>query len=163
MAETDTKTAGAKGADKEKTAAVQNAADQAKDQAELDALNDQIDAENHAQGLPSDSRTPHVRRAEVIRRIQARDKAARDALATEEVTVARGRTVFTEAGQTVPHKPGAVIKVTPEEALKLRQAGAIVTSDGAQMQDIGGPKTYQERGLLEGHAPGQGQEASKSK
>lgn len=101
-----------------------------------------------------------VRRAQIVARMKASAEAKRATEATEEVIIARGRSVYLSADQTQPFTGGQKIKVTPAEAASLRAAGHLVTADGALTEPVG-PKVYQEAGLLQGHAPGQGQPAAK--
>lgn len=127
-----------------------------RDQEDLAALEAQIAAENAAKGLGSGNASAAAQRASLIARMQRDAKAARDKEATVEVTVARGRSIFLNADQTVPFQGGAKIMVTPDEEVKLRQAGHLVNPDGAVIEPSG-PRVLQEAGLIQGHAAGQGQ------
>ena len=136
----------------------------AEDKAELEHLDDQIAQENAAQGRPEyTGREAQQRRAVIQKRLAERDARIYDESATESVVVARGRTIVAgPAHAQVEYTQGATLKVTPEEAVKLRASGHVLRDDGAIQQEAG-PRVYQEAGLLQGHAAGQGQGDSKSK
>lgn len=131
------------------------------DLADLEA--EQIAENDAARGGPSGlsgGATSAQTRAALVRRIQNRNKAQREKEATVEVTIARGREVYTEAGQTVPHKGGATIMVTPAEEATLRAAGHLVNPATGTVTEPTGPRVFQESGLIEGHGAGQGAKPS---
>lgn len=132
---------------------------EAEDAALLQAMEDEERAKN-AEGPGSDGSTPGSRAA-LAAKVAASNKAKRDKAATVEATIARGRTVFLEAGQTVPFSGGDKVMLTPEEHAKLSAAGHLLV-DGSVPEPVG-PKVYSEAGLLMGHAPNQGQVAESAK
>lgn len=95
-------------------------------------------------------------REAVTARLAEAAKARRAKQATETGVVARGRTVFTEAGQIEGHGPGSTIALTPEEKAKLTLSGHILTEDGAQLEAEAGPRAFSDTSLIQGHAKGQG-------
>jgi hypothetical protein len=127
-----------------------------------------VDAELAAENAARGTGTIHAeavgsaaaRRRILVARMKAEAEAVRAEQATEEVVVAHGRTIYLSADQTEPFTGGATIKVTPAEAVQLRQAGHLVSPQGEVEQPVG-PQVYREAGLLVGHAKGQGQPASK--
>ena len=130
--------------------------DEERDAEDLAIMEAEERAQNDAaRGTGMGSAAPQSREA-LVRRMQARAKAKRAKEATVEVTVARGRELFTEAGQTVPHVGGDKIMVTPEEESRLRAAGHLVNPETGTVTEPRGPRVFQESGLIEGHAAGQG-------
>lgn len=141
-------------------------AEDARDAADLAAVEAELAAENAAKGagtIQADSNaSAAVRRLQIVNRLKARNEAERAQNATVEVTVARGRSVYLTADQTVAHTGGAKIMVTPEEAASLRAGGHLVSDDGSVVEPVG-PKVYQEAGLIVGHAAGQTQGPASTK
>lgn len=118
----------------------------------------ELAAENAAKGTGTvaaeSAGSAAVRRRQIVARMKATADAQRAEQATVEVTVARGRSVFLTSDLAEAHTGGDKIMVTPQEAASLRAAGHLAV-DGVVEQPLG-PKVYQEAGLLQGHAPGQG-------
>lgn len=129
------------------------ARDQA-DEAELAKMEDEERAKNAADATGGGARPD---RAALAAKVAEANKSKRAKEATVEGIVARGRTLFTEAGQTIPHKAGDKIMLTPAEHAQLSAAGHLVV-DG-NIVEPEGPQVYREAGLLVGHSPGQGQPA----
>lgn len=90
----------------------------------------------------------------ITKRLATSAAAKRAKEATETGVVARGRHLFTEAGQTVPHTPGTTVALTPEEKAKLVISGHILSDDG-NIEEPTGPRVFSDN-LIEGHGTGQG-------
>ena len=119
---------------------------------------DELEAEEAAKNSGRTGQGGLDRDREAVTKRLADAAAARRAKeATVPGVVARGRSLFTEAGQTEPHGPGSTVMLTPEEHAKLVQSGHILADDG-NIVEPEGPKVYNDGDskLIRGHAAGQG-------